>query len=89
MGNNFGSQIGDAARGIGVGAAQYQVAKKAPKAYLTLHLVGIALVVIFMIIFLVFSLRSGGEVMKAGKWDDTEERGRRHRGENHKRSVTL
>lgn len=33
MGNNFGSQIGQAAEGIGMGAAEYTVAKTDPSLF--------------------------------------------------------
>ena len=88
MGNNFGSQVGDAARGIGGAAAQYQMAKNAPETTAKVQLAGIAVFVIFMIIFLVIFLRAGREIGEGWKGDDTEERGRRgggrHRRQKHK-----
>lgn len=33
MGNSFGSQIGSAAMGMGVGAGEYQVAKQSPNLF--------------------------------------------------------
>lgn len=55
MGNNFGSQIGQAAQGIGMGAAEYSVAKSDPSLFagmtITLAVIGglIGLAVLYVL----------------------------------------
>lgn len=59
MGNNFGSQVGDAARGIGLGIA---TSKMDSKTFGKVQLAGLAVFVIFLIVILVLVLRApGGE----------------------------
>lgn len=67
--NSIGENIGDAALGAGVGAGEYELAKRNPNAFFILQLIGVVAFIIVVVVIVVLVVNAK---KTAQKEDETE-----------------